>query len=87
MHISQHNHSVKTSLNLDLAVKEKIDELVRKKLIKNQTEFINHALEKSLEDLEKEITLQNLRKKMKNIKKIKPIISSNKALETLREES
>ena len=55
---------IKTTLNLDAAVKEKIEALARKKVIRNQTEFINSALRKSLADMDKEANLRRLKHRL-----------------------
>ena len=79
--------TVKTTLNLDASVKQRIEALAKKKLIKNQTEFINASLHKSLEDMEKEASLQRLKHKLHNIKGYKSDVSILEARDQVRAES
>ena len=58
---------IKTTLNLDAAVKEKIEALARKKVIQSQTEFINGALRKSLADMDKEANLRRLKHRLHHL--------------------
>ena len=60
--------TVKTSVNLELSVKRRIEDLAKNQVIKSQTEFINSALRKSLDDLEKEVCIKRLRYKLQNLK-------------------
>ena len=79
--------TVKTTLNLDASVKQRIEALAKKKLIKNQTEFINASLHKSLEDMEKQASLQRLKQKLHNIKGYKSDVSILEARDQVRAES
>ena len=78
---------VKTTLNLDALVKRRIESLAKNKIIKNQTEFINAALQKSLEDMEKQASLERLKKKIHKIKGHKSKLSVLEARDQVRDES
>jgi Arc/MetJ-type ribon-helix-helix transcriptional regulator len=78
--------SVRTTVYLNHSIKNKIDELVKKHLTKNQTDFINQSLQNAISDLEKEITIQKLIKKIQNIKTIKPSKTRVELVQELRNE-
>jgi Arc/MetJ-type ribon-helix-helix transcriptional regulator len=48
-------HVAKTSLSIPYEIKEKIDYFLKKKLIKNQTDFINESLKKNIKSLEEKL--------------------------------
>ena len=79
--------TVKITLNLDAAVKQKIEELIQQKVIKNQTHFINSCLIKSLKDREKIASLQRLKQKLHCLKSYKSEVSIIDARDQVRVES
>ena len=86
MEITQAN-TVKTTINLKFSVKQRIQDLVKKKVIKNQTEFINRALQESLESMEKKMNLQRLKHKLHHLKGYRSDISVLEAKDQVRAES
>ena len=78
---------IKTTLNLDTSVKRRIEALARKKVIRNQTEFINSALRKSLAEMEKEANLRGLKHKLHNLKGYKSALTALEARDQVRAES
>ena len=79
--------TIKTTLNLDASVKQRIEDLVKNKIIKNQTDFINGSLQKSLDDMDKELCLQRLKHKLQNLKGYKSDLSVLEARDQIRAES
>ena len=79
--------SVKTTINLLPQIKQDIDRLVKQKVIKNQTDFINQALQQNLSALSKTITLTRLKNKLQNIKSYHSDISTLEAKHQVRQES
>ena len=82
MRISANKNTVRTTIYLNKVVKNKIDELTKKNLIKNQTVFINDALQNLVLEFEKKVALENL---IKKIRKIKPVKASKSSVEMIRE--
>ena len=78
---------IKTTLNLDAAVKEKIEALARKKVIRSQTEFINGALRKSLADMDKEANLPRLKHRLHHLEGYMSGITALDARDRIRAES
>ena len=78
---------IKTTLNLDAAVKEKIEDLARKKVIRNQTEFINSALRKSLAEMDKEANLRRLKHRLYHLEGCTSGITALDARDKVRAES
>jgi len=76
---------VRTTIYLNSSIKTKIDELVKKHLIKNQTDFINRALEISIAEAEKEIAMKNFAKMVDEIKPLKRKKTSEEMVRELRE--
>ena len=79
--------TVKTTVNLKLSVKQRMEDLAKRKVIKNQTDFINGSLEKGLENMEKEIALRKLRQKLHNLKGYKSKMTVLEARDQVRAES
>lgn len=78
---------IKTTLNLDAAVKEKIEALAREKVIRSQTEFINGALRKSLADMDKEANLRRLKHRLYHLERYTSGINTLDARDKVRAES
>ena len=78
---------IKTTLNLDAVVKEKIEALIRKKVIRNQTEFINGASRKSLADMDKEANLRRLKHRLYHLESYTSGITTLDARSKVRAES
>jgi paraquat-inducible protein B len=81
------NDTIKTTVNLHTDIKKRIEAFSKQDLIRSQTEFINHSLEQSLDEIEREGKKQELLKTMKSIKKVKPVQNSVEYIRSLRQSS
>jgi Arc/MetJ-type ribon-helix-helix transcriptional regulator len=84
---SENTTTIKTTVNLYSEVQRKIRKFTHDKVIKNQTEFINRSLAKSLAEIEKELALAELKTKIHAIKRVKSTTSIADTLDEVREES
>lgn len=80
-------NTVKTTLNLDASVKQRIDALAKCHVIKNQTSFINSALQKSLEEIEKKENGKKLKVLIHSLKHHESSLTSLEARDQMRAES
>jgi Arc/MetJ-type ribon-helix-helix transcriptional regulator len=76
---------VRTTIYLDPTIKAKIDEMVKRHLIKNQTDFINQSLEASIEEAGQELAMKNFAKMVDEIKPVKRKKTSEEMIRELRE--
>lgn len=79
--------TVKTTLNLSRCVQNDMKELVQQKIIKNQTEFINYSLKKSISDIKRKAVLNSLKQKIHSVKRIQSNVSILDTLDEIRKES
>jgi Arc/MetJ-type ribon-helix-helix transcriptional regulator len=84
---SKNTMTIKTTVNLHADVQLKIRKFTHDKIIKNQTDFINQALARSLEEIEQELALATLRTKIHAIKRVKSNTSIADTLDEVRAES
>lgn len=82
-----HPAALKTTVHLDAAVKRKITGLAKRKVIKNQTAFINEALVQHLEKLEKDLRLQSLKEKLQHLPGYTSPMRARDALDAVRHAS
>ncbi len=87
MQIYAHSESVKTSINLNVDLQIKLKNLVKQNLIHNQTQFINEAIAKNIEEIEKQKKSTEFLKRIKKIKRVKPIMPSEKLVAEIRSQS
>ncbi len=77
--------STRTTVYINDDIKLRMNALIKKHLIHNQTEIINKALSIEVEKIEKELVLENLCKMMQKFKPIKSSKSSTQLIRELRD--
>ena len=75
---------VKKTFNIEENNVQKMTKLIP---ARKQSEFVDLAIREKLQKTEDEIILAKLKHKIKNIKRVKPIISSVDAVRKIREEN
>ena len=77
--------STRTTVYINDDIKLRMNALIKKHLVHNQTEIINKALASEVEKIEKELVLAKLQTMMKKFKPIKSAKSSAQLIRELRD--
>ncbi len=78
--------STRTTVYINDDIKLRMNALIKKHLVYNQTAFINSSLQEKISKLEKDIAIEQIIKKMRSFKRIKSKKTSTQMIRELRDD-